>query len=62
VIVSFGRQKNLVRRAIRPDGRFTRDVRRRSVGSNSLLEAQSAKPSLSLRFARLLAKILRRSS
>jgi len=56
--VSFGRQKNLVRRPVRPDGRFTRDIRRRAVGKNSLLDVQSAKPPLGLRIAKLVARIL----
>jgi hypothetical protein len=55
--VSFGRQKNLVRRPVRPDGRFTRDIRRRSVGKATLLDVGSAKPSLSLRIAKMIAKL-----
>jgi len=58
--VSFGRQKNLVRRPLRPDGRFTRDIRRRSVKKNTLLDVQSAQPSLSLRIARVIARLLGR--
>jgi hypothetical protein len=58
--MSFGRQKNLVRRPVRPDGRFTRDIRRRAVGKNTLLDVQSAKPSLSLKIAKLIARLFRR--
>ncbi len=36
--VSFGRQKNLVRRAVRPDHRFVRDIRRRGADKASLLD------------------------
>jgi hypothetical protein len=58
--VSFGRQKNLVRRPVRPDGRFTRDIRRRAVGKNTLLDVQSAKPSLSLKIARMIGRLFGR--
>jgi hypothetical protein len=58
--VSFGRQKNLVRRPVRPDGRFTRDIRRRAVGKNSLLDVQSAKPPLSVRLAKMVAKLFKK--
>jgi hypothetical protein len=58
--VSFGRQKNLVRRPVRPDGRFTRDIRRRAVGKATLLDVGSAKPSLSLRIAKMIARLLGR--
>ena len=34
----FGRQNNLTRRAVRPDGRFTRDLRRRNAGRATLLD------------------------
>ncbi len=57
----FGRQKNLVRRPVRPDGRFTRDIRRRSVGKASLLEVGSAKPTLSMKLTKMIAKLLGRS-
>ena len=56
--MSFGRQKNMVRRAIRPDGRFTRDIRRRAVKKNTLLDVQSAKPSLSVKIAKMVARLL----
>jgi hypothetical protein len=59
--VLFGRQKNLVRRPVRPDGRFTRDIRRRSVGKASLLEVGSAKPTLSMKLTKMIAKLLGRS-
>jgi hypothetical protein len=42
--VIFGRQKNLVRRPVRPDGRFTREIRRRNAGRASLLDVQSSAP------------------
>jgi hypothetical protein len=42
--MSFGRQKNLVRRAVRPDGRFTRDIRRRGNEKASLLDLQGPQP------------------
>ena len=58
--MSFGRQKNLVRRPVRPDGRVNRDLRRRGVRQNTLLDVQSAKPSLSLRLAKMIAKLLGR--
>jgi hypothetical protein len=58
--VLFGRQKNLVRRAVRPDGRVNRDLRRRAVGKNTLLDVQSAKPPLSLRLAKMIGKLLGR--
>jgi hypothetical protein len=34
----FGRQNNLTRRAVRPDGQFTRQIRRRNAGKATLLE------------------------
>ena len=40
----FGRQNNLTRRAVRPDGRFTRDVRRRNADRATLLDIVSAGP------------------
>jgi len=49
--MSFGRQKNLVRRAYRPDSRSLRDARRRGVGKASLLDVLSggdAAPRVSL--------------
>jgi hypothetical protein len=55
--MSFGRQKNLVRRPVRPDGRVNRDLRRRSVGKNTLLDVQSAQPSMSLKIAKMIAKL-----
>jgi hypothetical protein len=58
--VSFGRQKNLVRRAVRPDSRVNRDLRRRGVGKNTLLDLKSAKPSLSLRLAKMIARLFGR--
>jgi hypothetical protein len=58
--VSFGRQKNLVRRPVRPDGRFTRDIRRRSVGKNILLDVGSQKQSLGMKLAKLVGKLFGR--
>ncbi len=40
----FGRQNNLTRRAVRPDGRFTRDIRRRNAGKASLLDFTTGGP------------------
>ncbi len=59
--MSFGRQKNMVRRAVRPDGRFTRDIRRRAVGKNTLLDVQSARTPLSLKIARMIARVFGKS-
>ncbi len=58
--MSFGRQKNLVRRPVRPDGRFTRDIRRRSVGKATLLDIGSQKQSLGTKLAKLIGKLLGR--
>lgn len=55
--MSFGRQKNMVRRAVRPDGRFTRDIRRRAVRKNTLLDVESTRPSLSLKIARMIGRL-----
>lgn len=56
----FGRQNNLARRAVRPNGAETRTLRRRSVGKASLLDVHSAKPQPSLlaRMARGVASLL----
>jgi hypothetical protein len=40
----FGRQNNLTRRAVRPDGRFTRDLRRRRAGRATLLDFTTGAP------------------
>ena len=61
--MSFGRQKNLVRRAVRPDGRSLRDTRRRGVGKASLLDAISGgprPPSLMARMFSAIARLFRR--
>jgi hypothetical protein len=58
--VSFGRQKNLVRRPVRPDGRVNRELRRRAVGKTSLLDAQTARPSFSVRLAKIVAKLFKK--
>jgi hypothetical protein len=61
--MSFGRQKNLVRRAVRPDGRSLRDVRRRGQGRASLLDAIHGgprPPSLAARVAAAIARLLGR--
>jgi hypothetical protein len=55
--VSFGRQKNLVRRPVRPDGRFTRDIRRRSVGKTTLLDVGSQKQTLGMRLVKIIGKL-----
>jgi hypothetical protein len=51
----------MVRRAVRPDGRFTRDIRRRAVGKNTLLDVQSARTPLSLKIARMIARVFGKS-
>ncbi len=53
----FGRQKNLTRRPVRPDGRFTRDIRRRSVGKVTLLEVGSQRQSLGTRLAKIVGRL-----
>ena len=58
--MSFGRQKNLVRRPVRPDGRFTRDIRRRSVGKATLLDVGSQKQSLGMRLMKIVGKLFGR--
>jgi hypothetical protein len=58
--VSFGRQKNLVRRAVRPDGRFARETRRRNASKATLLDAGSGPPPLSVRLAKMVAKLFGR--
>jgi hypothetical protein len=58
--MSFGRQKNMVRRAVRPDGRSLRDVRRRGVGKASILDASSRSPSLMSRIAAAIARMFGR--
>jgi len=60
ITMSFGRQKNLVRRPVRPDGRFARDIRRRAVGKNSLLDVQQGKPSLSMKLAKMIGRLFGR--
>jgi len=54
--MSFGRQNNLVRRAFRPDGRATRDLRRKSVSKASILDAGTS------RRASLLARIVKKAA
>ena len=60
----FGRQNNLTRRAVRPDGRFTRDLRRRKAGRETTLldivSAPPARPSLLARFAAAVRRKLGR--
>ncbi len=58
----FGRQQNLARRAVRPDGRVVRDLRRRSLGKASLLDLRDAKkrPPLVLRLFRGITHFLGR--
>ncbi len=51
-VMSFGRQKNMIRRASRPDESFHRNRRRRAVDRTAMLDPSSRKPSL-------LAQILR---
>ena len=56
----FGRQNNLARRAVRPDGRFTREARRRNAGkSATLLDIVTAGPPQPTRLARLAAAVRR---
>lgn len=54
----------MVRRAVRPDGRSLRDVRRRGAGKASLLDIVSPgaplPPSLLARFFSNLARLIRR--
>ncbi len=59
--MNFGRQNNLHRRAVRPDGRFTREVRRRGATRATLLDVANGTPARppSL-LARLVARLLRR--
>jgi hypothetical protein len=60
--VQFGRQQNLVRRAVRPHGREVRQLRRRGVGKATLLDVQSqAGVSLWGRMLRRIARLVRRS-
>jgi hypothetical protein len=58
----FGRQQNLARRAVRPDGRVVRDLRRRSLGKASLLDLhdQTKRPPLMLRLVRGVIHLLGR--
>jgi hypothetical protein len=61
--MSFGRQKNMVRRAVRPDGRSLRDARRRSVGKASMLDVMQGvapPPSLGARIANTIARLFGR--
>jgi hypothetical protein len=58
--VIFGRQKNLVRRPVRPDGRFTRDIRRRGVGRASLLDLPTARKPLLVRIVGGIVGVFRR--
>jgi len=58
--VSFGRQKNLVRRPVRPDGRVNRDLRRRSIGNNILLDVGSKKQSLGMRLMKMVGRLFGR--
>jgi hypothetical protein len=59
VPVSFGRQKNLARRAVRPDGRFVRENRRKRVGRTTMLDLQQ-KGSFWSRFFGRLSRLLGR--
>ena len=59
--MNFGRQNNLARRAVRPDGRFTRDLRRRNAGRDAtLLDIVSAGPRQPGPLQRLVAAVRRR--
>ncbi len=57
--MTFGRQNNLSRRAVRPDGRTLRDTRRRGVGKASLLDVLSGEPAPASGFSRFIAAIVR---
>jgi hypothetical protein len=59
----FGRQNNLTRRAVRPDGRMTRDLRRRGAGRATLLDlttGHAPPPSLLGRLAATVRRLFRR--
>jgi hypothetical protein len=61
--MSFGRQNNMVRRAVRPDGRSLRDVRRRGVGKASMLDAMQGvapPPSLASRLFHAIGRLFGR--
>ena len=57
----FGRQNNLARRAVRPDGRINREQRRRNAGrSTTLLDIVTAGPARPSLLSRLKAAVRRR--
>ncbi len=59
----FGRQNNLTRRAVRPDGRFTREIRRRGVTRATLLDVANGvppRPTLAGRLAAAVRRLLGR--
>ena len=55
----FGRQNNLARRAVRPDGRFTRDIRRRNADRASLLDVHMSGPPRRSLLGRLASTVRR---
>ena len=62
--MNFGRQNNLTRRAVRPDGRVTRDMRRRRAGREATLldvvKSGPPRPGLLGRVAAAVRRLLRR--
>lgn len=58
--MSFGRQKNMIRRASRPDESFHRNRRRRAVDRTAMLDPSSRKPSLLVQVLRVLGLKRRR--
>jgi len=59
-LMSFGRQKNMVRRTSRPDESFHRNRRRRAVDRAAMLDPSSHKPSLLMQILRALGLERRR--
>jgi len=57
--MSFGRQKNMVRRASRPDESHHRSLRRRSIDRSVMLNSAPRRPSFLERMIRSLARLLR---
>ena len=51
--MAFGRQSNMVRRALRPDEAFHRNRRRRTVDRSAMLESRPARTPVLIRILRL---------
>ncbi|HEX4797170.1 MAG TPA: hypothetical protein VH370_25480 [Humisphaera sp.] len=58
--MAFGRQSNMVRRALRPDESYHRNRRRRAVDRSAMLESHPSRTPVLVRLLRLVGLAKRR--